>query len=335
MSGKSIISKEIFQNAINAIELGIEDYLMRDDDQRRLHSSVRNLFAGILLLFKSKLAQLSPNDNEALLKEKVVPIIDSNGSLQWIGEGRRTVDFYDIKTRLTSLNISVDWKCLEELQKYRNNIEHYFDVNDTKASVIEELIAKSFVVIKDFIEKTMSVDPKACFSDSIWDTFLQAEANYGFDIKKKEEYFQQYNWFSNEIRDLFFEHKCSSCSSDYIRILQSQNGSKEAKDSVFECCVCGQKLSYEEFAREIIDDFLYSYDIVIDLGRDLIGFCPSCLEESYWADGNICLLCGEEGPFYCSRCDVPVPIEELPEYAESGLCGYCAHMAEKLFEEDD
>lgn len=335
MANKVSIPDEIFKNAINAIELGVEDYLMRGTDPRRLLSSVRNLFAGILLLFKSKLAKLSEKDGLSLIKEIIVPEIGADGVLHWVGEGKRTVDLIDIKKRFEHLNIIVDWKSLEELQKYRNNIEHYFDVDKQKANVVGELIAKNFVVIKDFINDVMCYDPESCFSDKIWKTFLQAEALYGFNIDKKIENFQSFKWFSKEVMDLFFEHKCSGCNSDLIKIVPSSIGSNVAKDSTFECRVCSNTLSYEDFAREIINDFSYSYEVAIDIGRDLIGFCPSCQEESYWADGNICLLCGEEGPYYCSRCDEIVPVEELPIYEETGMCGYCSHMAEENLNDDD
>ena len=51
----------IIQNAIDSIQIGIEDYESADD--RRSVSAVRNISAGILLLYKEKLCQLSPEDN--------------------------------------------------------------------------------------------------------------------------------------------------------------------------------------------------------------------------------------------------------------------------------
>ena len=128
MSENIDVPEEIFKNAINAIELGVEDYELSAKDPRRLQSAVRNLFAGILLLFKSKLAELSQKDDESLLKQKVVPVIQ-NGEIKWVGEGKKTVDVQQIQDRFKHLNIEVDWTRLNELQNYRNNIEHYFDKN--------------------------------------------------------------------------------------------------------------------------------------------------------------------------------------------------------------
>ena len=50
------MNKKLLQNAINSIEIGIEDYELSQQDERRIISCVRNVFAGILLLFKYKLS---------------------------------------------------------------------------------------------------------------------------------------------------------------------------------------------------------------------------------------------------------------------------------------
>jgi hypothetical protein len=62
----------LLENAIHSTRLYLQDYSAESDD--RLLSAVRNLHAGILLLYKEKLHSLSPAGNEeALLKQKIVP----------------------------------------------------------------------------------------------------------------------------------------------------------------------------------------------------------------------------------------------------------------------
>ena len=48
----------MLDNAIQSIQIGMEDF--HEEDERRVLSAIRNLYAGILLLFKYKLQQLSP-----------------------------------------------------------------------------------------------------------------------------------------------------------------------------------------------------------------------------------------------------------------------------------
>jgi len=131
----------ILNNAIESLALGIEDY--NSTDHRRLLSCTRNIFSGILLLFKSKLVELSPpGSDEVLIKQKVVPILDPTGALQWKGSGKKTVDVQQIQDRFSGLGITVDWKRLDRINEYRNNIEHNF--GSLSQDAVRELIAMGY-----------------------------------------------------------------------------------------------------------------------------------------------------------------------------------------------
>lgn len=92
----------ILNNAIDSIILGLEDY--ESSDHRRLISCARNIFVGILLLFKHKLSILSPEDSdEVLVKQQVLPKKDPTGKIVWEGKGKKTVDVNQIKERFESL----------------------------------------------------------------------------------------------------------------------------------------------------------------------------------------------------------------------------------------
>lgn len=70
----------IIKNAIDSIQIGIEDF--ENDDDRRSVSAVRNVAAGILLLYKEKLCQPSPPDNrELLIKQNIRPIKGASGEI--------------------------------------------------------------------------------------------------------------------------------------------------------------------------------------------------------------------------------------------------------------
>ena len=82
------IEEGILKNAIDSICMGIEDYKLGIGDYefsapRRLVSCTRNLFAGIMLLFKHKLAKLSPPGSDGLLiKQHIIPILNSKGNIE-------------------------------------------------------------------------------------------------------------------------------------------------------------------------------------------------------------------------------------------------------------
>ncbi len=150
----------ILKNAVDSIALGLEDYEASESDERRVVSCARNIYAGILLLFKYKLSSLSdPNTDEALIKEKVQPKVVDNKIL-WVGKGKKTVDYQSIKDRFDSLDIKVDWDRINKINDYRNNVEHYFSNLEHKA--IQGLISNSFLIIRDFIAEELQADPKEC-----------------------------------------------------------------------------------------------------------------------------------------------------------------------------
>src|SRR3954467_2940312 len=99
---------ELLDNAIESIQVGVEDY--RSGTRPRLLSAVRNIHAGILLLYKEALRRESPADsNDVLLMAKNLPSRDSIGKVTIVGVGRKTVDTQQIKERFQGLGIGTDW----------------------------------------------------------------------------------------------------------------------------------------------------------------------------------------------------------------------------------
>jgi len=138
----------ILKNAIDSIAVGLEDY--SSSDKRRIISCTRNVYAGILLLFKHKLSLLSPaNSDEALIKQVVLPIINEEDRVEWKGQGPKTVDLHSIEERFKSLKIDVDWNRLKKINNFRNNIEHYF--SNLEQDDIRSLLSNSFVIINDWL----------------------------------------------------------------------------------------------------------------------------------------------------------------------------------------
>src|SRR3712207_4721065 len=90
----------LFENAPHSIQIGVED--LASTDARRVLSAVRNVQAGMLLLCKEKLRRMSP-DGDALLKQKLEPVLGPGGVVTVKGVGTKTVDVQGIKGRFKSL----------------------------------------------------------------------------------------------------------------------------------------------------------------------------------------------------------------------------------------
>jgi len=314
----------ILQNAIESIELGVEDY--KTNQSKRLLSAVRNFYAGILLLFKNKLSSLSQNDDKALLKQRVLPV-EENGKIVWKGVGRKTVDFKQIKERFESLGIKVDWERLEKAQDYRNNIEHYYDKDKTKPEVVRQYISDCFVIICEFIRNNLGVDPKELFDSDIWRTLVEEQQVYEAEKKACCHALEQLEWPSDTTLRIFEECICVECSSSLIQPLNTSV--KEISESFFKCRVCDEQWNFEELLsiackKEAEDDHVR----IKDGGDPIFAYCPNCGEHYYSTDEEICVKCGAKGPYKCSFCGMLIPIEELV-VDDGNLCGYCYHKLNK------
>lgn len=315
------VAVSILKNAIDSIAVGLEDY--SSPDQRRVISCTRNVFAGILLLFKHKLSLLSsPSSDEALIKQRVLPVIDENSHLEWKGKGSKTVDVQGIRERFESLNIDVDWKRIDKINSFRNDIEHYF--SNLKHEAIRSLISDSFVIINDFIRKHLDEDPKELLGDSAWAALIAVNEVYEKEKAESLVALQALEFFDDEILSAFEGYTCDACGSGLI-VPSVREG--EATIADYTCKSCGKTLPYEEMVSEAVTDH-FSHEIYLsysDGGDYPLADCPECGGIYLYAQG-ICASCGYSAEHKCQRCGSTILPEEL--FAEP-LCGYCRHVISK------
>ncbi len=134
----------LLKNAKISIRLGLEDY--KSNDKRRVISSVRNFHAGVLLLLKEKLRRLSPsNSDEVLIKDKILPKLDANRKIIFVGKGKKTVNTEQIKDRFESLGIKFDWARFYKIKNLRDDIEHYHSAE------ITGMVSDAFILVRDFV----------------------------------------------------------------------------------------------------------------------------------------------------------------------------------------
>jgi len=311
----------ILKNAIDSIAIGLEDY--QSTDERRIVSSTRNIFAGILLLFKHKLCELSPSDSdEALIKQRVLPEIDATGAVRWIGKGNKTVDVQNIKERFESLSISVDWKRVERINKYRNDIEHYFSYLNTQS--VQQLISDSFLIIRDFISEHLNEDPKQLLGDDAWAVLIEVNEVYEKEKATCVEALETLDYFNDEILNAFEKYSCAECGSGLIT---PSERNIEAIEAEYTCKSCGKTLPYKDIVKLAVSDY-FSREVHLshtDGGDCPITDCPEC-DGIYLYNEGICSSCGHVAEHECQRCGSTIMPEEL--FAEP-FCGYCAHVMSK------
>lgn len=307
----------ILKNAIDSIAIGLEDY--SSPDQRRVISCTRNLFAGILLLFKHKLSLLSPpGSDEALIKQRVLPVLDESSHLEWRGKGSKTVDVQGIKERFDSLSIDVDWKRIDKINSFRNDIEHYF--SNLKHEAIRSLISDSFAIINDFVRNHLNEDPKALLGDTAWAVLIEVNEVYEKEKAECLAVLKALEFFDDEILNAFVAYSCNECGSGLI-IPSARGGDATSAD--YTCKSCEVSLPYEEMVSEAVTDY-FRHDVYLsrtDGGDSPLADCPECVGIYLYAQG-ICASCGHTSEHECQRCGSTIMPEEL--FAEP-FCGYCAH----------
>jgi len=311
----------ILKNAIDSIVIGLEDY--QSSDERRIISAARNIFAGILLLFKYKLCELSPSgSDEVLIKQKIIPKIDVNGSIRWIGKGKKTVDIQNIRERFESLGISVDWNRLERINRYRNDIEHYY--SNLNIQSVQQLISESFLIIRDFISEHLKKDPQQLLGNKAWSILIKVNEVYEKEKLECNKAIEGLKFFNDEIMLAFEDYSCSECGSGLI--MPTQNDT-EATEVEYKCRSCGKTLPYEDLVRLSVADY-FSHEVYLsytDGAESPITDCPEC-GGIYLYHEHICSSCGYTATHECQRCGSTIEPEEL---LCEPFCSYCAHMMSK------
>ena len=168
-------------NAVDSIETGVEDYLHGSD--RRKISAIRNVYAGILLLFKEKLRLISVNADypEILIYSRIKPKVDNQGNVTFEPRSQKvTVSAEEIKSLFKELNINYDKGTFNKLQELRNQIEHHYSSESPK--VIEESLSKAFLLIRTFIREQLAEEPSKLLSESCWQTLIELQHVYDAEL---------------------------------------------------------------------------------------------------------------------------------------------------------
>jgi hypothetical protein len=319
----------ILQNAVFSIQIGVED--AQSSDPRRVVSAIRNLYAGILLLFKEKLRRLSPpGSDDILIKVDGKFTIDLNGIITVTQKPTKpfTVDFKGIGDRLTKLAVIIDADTsglslhkqgrVAALQNLRNDLEHY--CSTVSVDVMKKALNDVFVVIRDFTKQHLGEEPIDLFDIECWDAIV---ANHEVYRKEKDECidsFSSHSFTADEVEDALEEFKCQHCMSGLV---ECHNG-----DHV-ECRSCGKDSKLDAVIIDAIGKHFGrgDYQEYVNGGDSNVQRCPECSEEAYVMELDKCLSCGESRSYQeCIRCSADISLDEQDL---DGLCGYCYHMTSK------
>lgn len=314
----------ILANAVQSIQIGIEDF--QSTDPRRVLSAIRNITAGILLLFKEKLRDLSPADSdEVLIKQRVQPKFDATGAVVFKGDGKKTVDVQQIEDRFSSLNIETDWKRFKKVVGIRNDIEHYCTTESTDR--LKELIADSFIIIRNFVSSQLGYEPVELLGEQTWAVLLDVAEVYQRELDECQRAIEAIDWDSDAMSDMATYLRCPRCHSALVKPTDPDAGSVFSIE--FSCSSCGHVTAVEEMAESALSE-CFAGDIYLaikDAEPAPIGTCPECGRETFILQEDMCAACGEILSYYeCAVCGESLGLDDQDG---GGLCSYHHYQAMK------
>lgn len=317
---------KVLKNAVTSITLGIEDYqltLGKDGNPLRAVSAARNLFAGVLLLFKYKISTLADSPEEAALliykARKHVPHRSDDGKIVWRPEieKNKTIDVADIELHFQGLGIETDWSAVRALQKCRNDLEHLHLKHPLED--IKKFLINLYPLLEDFITHQLQVNPASLLGET-WEIMLK---NHEFFASKKTKIHRQ--WVELRVPghaySLLTSCACNTCGSSLLAPVRRDVERGVPIDNIefyCECITCGESSSWIELVSETLrleKEDPYSEDVVITS-------CDSCGNPLFDMIEGHCHLCGyEQKPQVCTGCH---RFLEGHETENGTLCDDCA-----------
>ncbi|WP_422097194.1 hypothetical protein [Variovorax sp.] len=332
------------ENALTSIRLGIEDFERtkqkpeQGGDPARALSAVRNLFAGILLLFKYKIAVSvnDPDDAPALIfnPPEVMPQADGDGGVEWrpIGKFKKTtIDVATIKKRFKGFEIEVDWPAIEKMQECRNHLEHLHPANTL--GEVAGFVADLFPVLREFIQTQLNEQPADLLATA-WPVML-AHHEFFFNTMSKCSAAWNDAGVPERMQLWLDQCQCEECGSPLLGPRQHDIdcGSRvESQDDSFKyvCVACGHSDLIAPLMIKALND-AYDYD-PRDGGEPGVEGCRCCDRSTFFILEQHCLWCGAELDYNkCSLCEEPLGQDDQDN---GGYCGYHAHQLDKVMRDD-
>jgi hypothetical protein len=321
---KSNFMNNILVNAVTSIQIGVEDFL--SSDPRRALSAVRNISAGVLLLFKEHLRDLSPPDSdEVLIKRQISPGRNASGKLIFQGRGKKTVDVFQIRERFESLGVQVDWRHFADVLGVRNDIEHYWTAES--APRLKEMLTNAFLVMRDFISLELKREPVELLGATTWQTLLDVAAVYAIEQKACKATLADIDWRSPALTKVSEYLCCTHCGSELIKPIDPTANAIALLE--FRCVSCGENSDFEDIVEAAAEKCYAgeSYIAMTDGGDQPLDDCPECGRGAFLLEEGECLACS--ATLHHLMCAVCHQALGPSEQALGGLCSYHKWQADK------
>ena len=315
----------LLKNAVVSIQLGLEDFAA--DDERRIISAARNVYAGTLLLAKEVLRRWSPpSSNELLVRAHKRAVREEKGGVRLVGHGRNTINRPETQRTFRELQLDTDLRGLDRLAEIRNDIEHRH--SEHAPELIREAIADATPIIRDLIVRELKEQPASLLGKDSWDLLLKQAEVLKIERDACRSSFAGINWASTTLEAALRDFRCPRCSTSLVR--NDNMAARNPQELALVCSRCGEPSVLEEVVEAALEKSLWaeSYVAAKEGSDPVLEECPECLRATYVLAERKCLTpdCGFSLPDYdCAICHEPLTLEDYRD-GRDGLCGYHAHM---------
>lgn len=322
--------EKLKQNALTSIRLGVEDFqrsrcgIEAGGDPDRAISAARNLFAGLLLLFKYRLI-LSIRDPKDIAQviykppKEIIPHPDGKGGVEWRPvekfQTKVTIDVEDIKRRFSAFDISVDWSLMQRLQFERNNLEHLHPMQTIGA--ITGFVADLFPLLHAFIIDELDESP-AILLGSAWSIMLE---HHEFFVQEQQVCALMWSESSlpERLKAFVGTMVCEECGS---LLVQPDVDSTEN----YRCVACENVAEVFNQLEAGLEESCGSYD-PYDGDEAPTRTCPQCEHEFFVVAAGECYWCDYElEDRECLVCEEPLGLDNQHT---DGMCSYHYHKWNK------
>ncbi|WP_050713336.1 hypothetical protein [Halomonas sp. R57-5] len=329
------------ENALTSIRLGVEDFECsrhQGGDPARALSAIRNLFAGVLLLFKYKIATCveDPADAAALILNppEVLPRSDDAGGIEWVPVGNfktTTIDVGTIRKRFEAFEIDIDWDVIRTLQDCRNHLEHLHPAHTL--GEVADFVAELFPVLRNFIQLELGESPAAILGNA-WKIML-LHHNFFIDTRQQCEEAWSEACVPEGMESWLNECKCPGCGSTLLAPAQESldaGDTVEYNDDRFQttCIACGYTVLIAPLMIVALER-AHSYD-PRDGDEPSLEGCNQCGRRTFLIHEQSCLWCAAELEY--SECEICEENLTQADQDSGGLCSNHAHAYEKFMRED-
>ncbi|MCZ6772850.1 MAG: hypothetical protein O7G83_12865 [Proteobacteria bacterium] len=280
----------IIQNGLNSIRVGLEDYeqALTANDDARLTSAVRNVYAGILILAKGKLYELSPTDTRGILIRVVRPKL-VKGRIEVVPVGRKTIGYEEIKQRFEDSELSLDWARIERVRTIRNDLEHFY--HDGARANVQEALADAAIVIHSLLA-LLNLDPVRDLGERWWEVLLRNEKLFAAELEACRKTISGVRWINQAAKAASEHFSCEQCGSLLIRQTFARN---EEQDNIHvNCAACGAESDMKALMERAVTQQYYRelYETHTRGGELPVVYCPECRLYALIIEANECAVCG-------------------------------------------